>query len=70
MAALLGMLGGGGAPAAEPEAEAGGFDLSALMGGGAVLVRCSSSPSSLLLLSLSSLALVQNFEPVAPAGFG
>ena len=35
MAALLGMLGGGGAPAAEPEAEAGGFDLSALMGGGA-----------------------------------
>ena len=35
MSALLGMLGGGAAPAAEPEAEAGGLDLSSLVGGGA-----------------------------------
>lgn len=35
MSALLGALGGGAAPAAEPEAESGGLDLSALMGGGA-----------------------------------
>ena len=35
MSALLGMLGGAAAPAAEPESEAGGLDLSALIGGGA-----------------------------------
>jgi hypothetical protein len=33
MSALLGMLGGAAAPAAEPEPEAGGLDLSSLMGG-------------------------------------